>query len=191
MENNFMRSDSLVELEFLTDSETDLHSHEDFELLYLLNGSLAITVEEESFLLKSRDLLIVNANRKHRYKGTEEMLLARFLISYPKMQDLLEQNMILFWCNSVADKNEAYEELREIIMQVFNHNLKNPQRGKIFLNSLYYQMLSILTSNFLLAAKDIRYKEDKNRSDDRMQEILQYIRLNYRQNIIPVSDGLF
>lgn len=183
MEKNFIGSDSLVELEFLAESSVGVHYHENFELLYLLNGKLMITVEEESFALLPGDLIVVNTNQKHSYEGSEDVLIGRFIISYAKTRELLHQNMILFWCNSVVDKNEAYDKLREIITQIFNQNLKNPIGGEIFLNSLYYQLLHILTSNFLLTDKDIRYEDEKSRSDDRMQEVFQYIRLNYRQNI--------
>ena len=183
MEKNFLSSDTLVELEFLTELQTGIHYHENFELLYLLNGRLTVTVEEESFSLQPGDMIVVNANRKHCYEGEDDVLIGRFIISYSKTRELLNQNMILFWCNSVVDKNEAYDELREIMIQIFNQNLKNPEGGRIFLNSLYYQMLHILTSNFLLTARDIRYEDETSRNDDRMQEVFQYIRLNYRQNI--------
>lgn len=183
MEKNFLSSDTLVELEFLTDLQTGIHYHENFELLYLLNGSLMVTVEEESFSLRPGDMIMVNANKKHSYEGDEEVLIGRFVISYSKTRELLNQNMILFWCNSVVDKNEAYDDLREVMTQIFNQNLKNPDGGRIFLNSLYYQMLHILTSNFLLTARDLRYEDETSRTDDRMQEVFQYIRLNYRQNI--------
>lgn len=69
-----------------------------------------------------------------------------------------------------------------MIAKIFNETLKDGN-DKIYLNSLYYQMLHILTGNFLLTAKDIRYENEKNRTDDRMQEIFAYIRTNYRQNI--------
>lgn len=79
MEKNFLSSDTLVELEFLTDLQTGIHYHENFELLYLLNGSLMVTVEEESFSLRPGDMIMVNANKKHSYEGNEEVLIGRFL----------------------------------------------------------------------------------------------------------------
>lgn len=183
MEKNYMSSDSLIELEFIADTNMATHYHENIELLYLLNGNLVVTVEEETFALNPRDMLVINANRKHSYEGDQDAFLGRFVISCGKTKELLKQNMIMFWCNSVVDKNQAYDELRTIITQIFNQYHKNEAMGRIYLNSLYYQMLHTLTSNFLLTVNDIRYEAEKSKADDRIQEIFEYIRTNYRQNI--------
>lgn len=183
MEKNFMPSDSIMELEFITEREKNTHTHEEFELLYLLNGSVCVNVEDEEFNLNPRDMLIVNPDKKHSYRGDSDVFLAKFMISYTKLAQLLEQEVILFWCNSVIDRNEAYDELREIITQIFNQYNSNDARGHIYLKSLYYQLLHVLTSNFLLTSSDIRFQAEKDRADDRMQEIMRYLRANFRQNI--------
>lgn len=182
MERNFMRSDSIVELEFLTERETGIHYHENFELLYIMSGEADVTVEEEKYRLSQGDMIVINVNRKHSYHGTEDLFIGRFSISYVKIRELLGQSTILFWCNSAKEKNEAFDTLRSVIAKIFNETLKDGT-GRIYLNSLHYQMLHILTGNFLLTAKDIRYENEKNRTDDRMQEIFAYIRTNYQQNI--------
>lgn len=43
MEKNFMRSDSIVELEFLTERETGIHYHENFELLYIMGRRISLS----------------------------------------------------------------------------------------------------------------------------------------------------
>lgn len=183
MEKNFMSSDSIIELEFVTEKEKQVHTHENFELLYVLNGSVCVNVEEEEFDLNPRDMLVVNPNKRHSYRGDSDVFLAEFVISYMKLEELLEQEMILFWCNSVMDKNEAYDELRQIITQIFNQYNANDARGHIYLKSLYYQLLHVLTSNFLLTSSNIRFQAEKDRTDDRMQEIMRYLGVNFRQNI--------
>lgn len=53
MENNYMSSDSLIELEFLSDRRIGIHYHENIELLFLISGELSVTVEEDTFQLDS------------------------------------------------------------------------------------------------------------------------------------------
>lgn len=100
MEKDYLSSDVLMDVEFTTQAETKIHYHENFELLYVLNGELSMTVEGEEYQLKQKDLIIVNYNRKHRYIGSDDLFLARFVISYSKVKELLTKDMILFWCNS-------------------------------------------------------------------------------------------
>lgn len=183
MGKDYLSSESLMDLEFITNSETKLHYHENFELLYVLNGSMSITVEGESYLLTQRDLIIVNYNRKHSFTASDDLFVARFIISYSKVRDLLAKDMIIFWCNSTLEKNESYDELRRIIDQILNQHVIESTKNNIYKLSLYYQILHIVTKNFLLTSDDIKYEKENKNSDDRMQEILQYIRANYQDSI--------
>ena len=193
MDKDYIGMHSLIELDFLIHPLAEGHSHEHFELLYLLGGTLTVTIEEEAFLLSPGDIILVNSNRKHGYTGSDDVLIGRFSISHNKTRELLEQDMVLFWCNSIVDKNEAYDDLRKVMTRIFNQQIKFENKNQIYLNSLYYQMLHILTGNFLLTGKDLRYEAEQNRTDERMQEIYQYIRSNYQKSIKlqDLSDRLF
>ena len=182
MEKSYMRPDTLVELEFISNRSTDTHWHENYELMFVVSGSMDFTVEQDVYHLDSRDLLLVNVNRKHSYQGTEKLVLARFVISDRKVRELLGMEHLLFWCNSVSDRNEAYDSLRRVIADILNQAVRETP-NKLFLMSLYYQMLHILAENFTLSAKDMGYVKDEDRTDARIEEIFSYIRSNYRQNI--------
>lgn len=183
MERNYMRPDALIELDFITESSIKFHWHENFELLFVISGKINLTIEEDCCQLCSGDMALINTNHKHSYQGTEELVLGRFLISYNKVRELLGLNHVLFWCNSATDRNEAYDSLRRIISKIFLSSLNNDERNRIYLSSLYYQMLHILVENFALSSSNQHREEKKEESDDRVQEIFAYIRNNYRQNI--------
>lgn len=183
MERNYLKPDTLMELDFVTDRKIGVHWHENYELLFVVSGGLCLTVEEDTFELKSGDLVMININRKHSYHGTEGLVLGRFLISHDKVRELLGLNYVLFWCNSVADRNEEYNELRRVIARILNQAISNDGGRKLFLSSMYYQLLHILAENFTLTSNDRRYETDENVFDDRIQEIFAYVRNNYRHNI--------
>lgn len=183
MERNYMRPDALAELDFITERSIKIHWHENFELLFVVSGKAELTVEEETFELYSSDMAVINANHKHGYQGTENLVLGRFVISYNKVRELLGMEHVLFWCNSAADQNEAYDSLRRIISRIFNQSLNNSGQKKLYLNSMYYQMLHILAENFIVSSGSRYSEERKENTDDRIQEIFSYIRSNYRRNI--------
>lgn len=183
MERNYMKSDVLVELDFITEQHVAFHSHENFELLFVISGKMTVTVAEDTWQLNPGDMLVVNINRKHSYDGSADLVAGRFLISYTKVRELLGQTHVLFWCNSTIDHNEAYEKLRRVIAGIFNQFLSRMERNKLYLSSMYYQMLHLLTENFLLTANDRQYEVDSGKNDDRIQKVFEYIRANYRQNI--------
>ncbi|MDU5335703.1 GH39 family glycosyl hydrolase [Enterococcus sp.] len=182
MEKDYLSSDVLMDVEFTTQTETKIHYHENFELLYVLNGELSMTVEGEEYQLKQKDLIIVNYNRKHRYTGSDDLFLARFVLSYSKVKELLAKDMILFWCNSTLEKNESYDEMRKIIDQILNQQIVTNQKNQIYKMSLYYQLLHVISKNFLLTSENVRYQSEK-KNDSRMEEIFQFIRANYQKSI--------
>lgn len=183
MEGNYMRPGSLVELEFITEKNIQFHWHENFELLFLISGETEIFVEEERYLLQSGDLILINTNRRHSYQGSSDLVMARFLISYNKVRELLGMDHVLFWCNSSSDRNEAYGQLRRIISGILNQSLNRERKNQLYLNSLYYQMVHILSENFVLAPSHELYREKEEKKDDRIREIFSYIRNHYRQNL--------
>lgn len=196
MENNYMSSDSLIELEFLSDRRIGIHYHENIELLFLISGELSVTVEEDTFQLNSGDLIVINSNRNHSYEGSEDLFIGRFLLSYSKISKLLGDGTILFWCNSAMDSNKAYDELRIVISRIFNLFLqdeKGQRNGRIYMYSLHYRMLSILAGNFLLTDQDMRYGSKRRDQDDRVNEIFSFIRMNYTRNISlkDIADQLY
>lgn len=182
MEKNHMKSDALIELEFLTENKVNMHFHGDIEMLYVIQGEVDITVWEDTYHLKAEDMIVINASHHHCYKGTEDLLMGRFLISSVKVREMLNQNTVLFWCNSTLESHEAFRELRFIVNRIFNDSLKK-DTGMIYRNSLYYQMLHVLSKHFLVSPGDIHYENSAAKSDDRLQEIFAYIRSNYYQNI--------
>lgn len=184
MERNYLKPDALMELDFVTDPEIASHQHENFELLFLVSGELRLIIEEDTYDLKSGDLAMVNANRRHSYRSAGELVLGRFLISYNKVRELLGLDHVLFWCNSAADCNEEYDGLRRVIARILNQTVSGDNHGRLFLSSMYFQLLHILAENFTLTPSDKRYAvEGSSAEDDRIQEIFSYVRSNFRQNI--------
>lgn len=189
MERNYMKPDALAELDFITEQSINIHWHENFELLFVISGKIDLVIEEDHYQLGSGDLALVNPNHQHGYHSAGDLVLVRFLISYQKVRDLLGMDHVIFWCNSKADGNEAngneaYEKLKKVIAKILNQSLRSDKRSRLYLNSMYYQMLHILAENFILAVNVQRQDEKSEKPDDRMQEIFAYIRSNYRQNIV-------
>jgi len=120
---------------------------------------MEIRVESDIFHLKQDDVIVVNPNKKHSYKCSEDILMASFHISFQKLSSFLESSLILFWCNSTIDKNDFYEY------------------------SLFYQLLNLLTNNFLINNADEHFHDKDNKYDDRINEITNYIRGNYNKPI--------
>ncbi len=181
-ERDHLRSDSLVELDFVGGRDVPTHRHENIELLFAVAGEVELAIEGDECRLAAGGIVLVNARHAHGYRATEDAVIARFLISNAKMRELLGTTSVLFWCNSTADRNEAYGSLRRVIAQVLNEVVCNGSDNKLYLSSLYYQLLYMLAENFILSPDDERFV-DRAEDGDRMAQIDAYLRENYRDKV--------
>ncbi len=102
---------SPINFSFLTWSYEDRHFHEDIELLFVFEGELEINVENSTYTLVKDDFLIINSNKLHNFKTKANSLIGKFTISYQKLSELINQNYIVFWCNSTIEKSSEYLEV--------------------------------------------------------------------------------
>lgn len=115
--------------------------------------------------------------------GSEELLGARFEIDFHLLAEELGTMQLLFWCNTVADRNEAYTDLRKILDKILERHFEREQKGALHLNALCYEALYILTSNFLVKADDARLQMENSQERIRIQQIQNYIQANYQSQI--------
>lgn len=191
MEKNYMRSDAIVEFEFLEEEQMPAHDHENPEILFVLEGELKVKTDQEEYELSNEDFVLINANRTHSYETDRKPLAVRFQISMTKLQKMLHRNEILFWCCSVLQKSKSCDEMKQLLKEILFCEVNQGARDEFYIKSLQYQLMSLLCGEFLLDRKKIDgdYKKEK----DHMSRVLDYIRANYQEKISlqDVADELF
>lgn len=183
----------LIQLHFITNAEVSTHYHQNPEVFYVLTGELKVQIDETTFLMKQGDIILINANKRHTMNGNEELLGARFEIDFHLLAEYMESMQLLFWCNSVADKNAAYADLREVFDHILSRYFEKDEKSALDLQALYFQAAHILTSNFLVKADDTRLNMDDLQDRQRVRRIQNYIQANYQSQISlnNLSDQLY
>ena len=183
----------LMQFHFITNGEISTHYHQNPELFYVLKGTLEVQIDDAVFTLKNGDMLVINANKRHKMIGSEDLLGARFEIDFHLLAEELGTMQLLFWCNTVADRNEAYKDLRGTLDKILERHFEREQKGALHLNALCYEALYILTSNFLVKADDARLQMENSQERIRIQQIQNYIQANYQSQISlnDLADRLF
>ena len=173
----------LIQFYFINEAEIATHYHQNPELFYILAGQLEVKIDDQKFLLKKGDIILINANKRHLVVGNNEILGARFEIDYHLLSEYMGTMQLLFWCNTVADKNEAYDQLRNLLDRILDRYFEKDDRGALYLNALYFETAYILTSNFLIRSDDTRLNLEGNQDRVRIMQIQSYIQANYQTQI--------
>lgn len=175
---------TIMDFEFDTSEVQNTHFHQNLEIVYVLEGSVEVQIEPETYNLKKGDFLLINANKRHSWRATEEkILLASFQINFTMLAEYMETNQLLFWCNTTVDKNESYEQLKRVLDQMLNRSYDKEKEGAIYLNSIYYEAIYLLVAYFMIKADDVRMKENFTPDNSRIFEIQNYVQANYQKQL--------
>ena len=173
----------LMQFYFLTSPEKATHYHQNLEIIYILRGEMGIQIDDAYYVLKNGDFIVVNANKSHTITVTREMFGARFEIDFHLLAECMGIMQLMFWCNTAADKNDAYEDVRVLLDRILERYFEKEDKGSLHLQSLYYETLHLLTSNFMVKADDVRINLENSQDRVRVRQIQNYIQANYQGQI--------
>ena len=173
-----------VEFSFLVQKDGNVHIHADIELFFVLDGAGEFTLEDKKYSLKKEDFIVINSNQKHSFHSLDENFLgASIMISYVKLSRMIKKEMIFFVCNSSVEENEITEELRNILHKIVSEQYQSKDDNEIYMSSLYYELLHILTTDFQIDKDRRNYCAEEHKFDDRKYKITQYVQQNYDKDI--------
>jgi beta-xylosidase/AraC-like DNA-binding protein len=175
-----------VKIEIINSPVEEEHFHQDFELLYVLAGTLELKQKDgSSVLLGPEDIILINANKSYYSKPSADILAIRLVILYSMVSDVFSGNGVTFWCNSVGNTNGTqYKEIRLLMNRLLNHYISSRKNVADFGHiALCYQIVDCLTINFLVQRTDKRILTEQDKFEDRIAEINSYINANYSQSI--------
>lgn len=173
-----------LKIRVLDNKEDKEHFHQDIELIYLLEGTMELSTGNKNVTLKADDIIVVNANKKHCYHASDNVLFAQLMIAYKMVSDVFQTTEVIFWCDSTKGDNEHFAALRKVMKQLLDHYLSTKGNTADFGHiALCYQIMDILSVNFLVQAADKEQLSDEDRFEYRIMQINNYIRANYQQQI--------
>lgn len=182
-----------MNFQFLAQQTEKNHTHLDVELFYVIDGSVQMYLEDKRCDLEKDDFLIVNIDTLHRAVAEGDALACRIEIPFLELNRLTSMNAFVFMCNSTVGSGEAYDLARDLIRRMIWEEYQNNGRDKIYIASLYYQLLNILVNDFLIGNDKLADRGQEHKFEERKQQIEDYIRQNYNGNISlqELSDKLY
>lgn len=162
------------------------HWHRAIEIIYMLEGSLEVTVESETTTIYSEDCILINANILHSTKCTSPntaivlQIPLDFVETYiPNVQQLL---FLFDYKTKDPIKRTKIEMLKTTLDQMRIINDIRPEGFLLRFNSLLFELLFQLYHNFSIKvfASDL---SQKKKDLDRLNIVLKYTAENYTRTI--------
>lgn len=171
-------------ISIIGDVQEESSTHSEVEIIYVLEGSAAVQVEQKTTFLKADDILVINANKRHSVKTADNPLIMKLLFDYMMISEKYQGQDVIFWCNSAGSENDRYQELRTLLKRLAKHYVEAEDFTHTFrFQADCYAILDHLTANYMMKAVDVEGYEEGDRYEERLAQINNYINSNYDQAI--------
>lgn len=190
-EKNYYKEDLPVNVTTANIEEYPIHFHEDFEVVYVLEGSIKLKNGYYTYTLKQGDIFILNPKEIHSFYNIGEpnmvMMLQMDLAYFSKYYDNLKNSFF------ITDMKDADDESLEILRSNLSHiMLYILEKGYSYEHKVIettHNLMANLYSNFqYFAMEDGKFvNEAKNKGNKilagRLNRITDYMYDNYTKRL--------
>ncbi|MBR5801050.1 MAG: helix-turn-helix transcriptional regulator [Lachnospiraceae bacterium] len=186
--HEIIHDDSSLQLLFLPvhvdNLYSPLHWHSHLEILYVRSGYMTAFVNEKKYTLRRDDMLLISPRDLHSTRAYGQLDYILLQIPYDYLARSLEQFPLLqfqAYFPSIT-MNATQKKLRELLLTLYRLYEEKEDGYQLMFSSVIYEFLYILYRNhtkILTASPDA----GENRNFSRIEETVQYVRKNYRNDI--------
>jgi len=186
------KKDPPAKLELLSGIEEPRHEHAEIELLYVAEGTCDVTYRKERYRLEQEDVLLINTEREHSVSVDGDSLICKLSYPYYEICRELEEDYLLFRCNSIIEHGFPYDQLRRQIREVLLEYASNSSNQHYRLHGLYQLLLSCLLDNFKMTSISVENSREWE-DDQKLAVIKGYIHEHYQEggNLSALAERLY
>lgn len=176
--------DNLVVVELGEVRTIPRHSHSGYEIFHLLKGSVDLDYDGIHYLMRPGDVILCNSGEVHGAGSSSPNIMFRLIITEECILRETGEERCRFTCNSCGGLIEAqkhnYDQIRRKLTRLMlSYFEKRQPRSPLELKTALLGLLSFLFEHFLAPRNESAAPEQ----DGRMQQVVQYIHRNCKNDI--------
>lgn len=180
-------ADTPIKITYANIREYPIHWHNSIEILYVLRGSINVTIDTDSFEVLEKELEIINVDESHRiYSDEDNKVLIFHIDPYFFEKYYKDINNIFFYTNSTdygAQEGEEYDLLRNFLAKLLCEAVQKIDDYDKEIESILIDLLYHLINNFHYLTYEKEELKEKTEQLARYHRISKYIFNNYDSNI--------
>lgn len=160
--------------------------HRDVELITLLEGEIEVNIHGKSYVMKEKDVMLINSNIGHATMARKPDSIAMVLHFSPEYLSHWFKEQPIFHLNSVEmacdGKMGAYEGIRQKMIQMTSYMELKSKSEEIIYESLFHSIISDLFINFPPHPHET-YEALTTSGNEKIIKIIDYINKHFREKI--------
>lgn len=179
-----------MQLDVVSENETEIRGYQEVRLYYVLDGQLQIKIEGKQRFMETGDIIVVNSNMPHAFTKYRNSLVILFQISKDFLTELTKNPIISFDCSSHQRESAAVSQLRGLLKRALQYRVNASFLDKIREYGYYCDVLECLVKNF--SVWNMPYGQEGSQ-EGRLEKILSYIQANYEKplNLQVLAERFF
>ena len=147
--------------------------------LYVMEGSMVVTVFDNSYILEKEDFIIINSNHQYRIITSDETALCQLRFRYNEISRQMGNKLVILNCNSTNGHDENYQYVREQMDLLLVECALDMDRMTFRKKSLIYNLIDFIISRFSIDEKvGVLTKQDL-----RIEKMIHFINMHYDEQI--------
>lgn len=194
--HEIIRDDSRMQLYFdvahINHLYSPLHWHSHLEIIFMMDGYMIANINDRKYILKKNDILIVNPRELHSTNTSGETTYLLLQIPYDFLSRALENASPVHFQEFFPSitTSSSQKKLRDCLLELVNVGTEKEDGYLFHFSSVVYEFLFILYKHHSQKIS-LEAKNKENRNLERMEELMQYVRANYRREIsLPEAAAL-
>lgn len=180
-------SDLPIKITYAKITNYPIHWHNSIEILYVIKGSLNISIDTDSFTINEKEVEIINSDESHMlHSDTDTRVLIFNIDPYFFEKYYKDINNIFFYTNSNDNEDQSgyeYDELKTILSQILCEYVQKLEDYDEEIEEQLITLLYHLINNFHYLTHEKEELKEKTEQLDRYHRISKYIFNNYNNNI--------
>lgn len=173
------------------DKDFPPHSHEEIELIYVIDSTIDITINNQIYNLKPRDILFVSSQDIHSFNTPDgECNRLVLLFKIPDIGDTLElftrkmpQIPLISYDEKRTKEKNIHALLEKEIMNIIDEYKYKRSLYTIAITSRIYNVLKIMTRNMEFVSKSSAYTKQFYKEVQAIRKVFDYISQKYHEPI--------
>lgn len=161
------------------------HWHEETEILFILKGSIEISIDKQGKILNVGDIFLVNKNEIHFTRSLDkheqaQLLILQFNLDQFKKFGLEPYGMRFSLDSGASDPatERDYNQIRYLLASMMKVVVNREEPTRLLIERHLLELFIILTTRFRIS--DDQSVAQRREGDERLLEILKYINANYK-----------
>ncbi|MEC0243161.1 helix-turn-helix domain-containing protein [Paenibacillus dokdonensis] len=156
------------------------HWHNSLEVIFVLRGTLEVTVDSRQHSLTEGDVLVINSSHVHEVIGLDLNIIATFLIPDTYIKANLKDS-VYFDCDSRSagkEQRQGLDRIRQLLAEMVHLRYK---QGEVYELEMQIRMLSVLSTFARQFRTEAQSGAMNEKYKERMLRIITYIDEHYEE----------